>query len=122
MPTPHLLLDRFIVQPRVMRGHLERPVVQHLLNHYERNLLVDHARPHVVAKQVRVQAERGLAVNGVDACTLDVARDDPIDHRWGDVKRAALAVALADRRGGKQPLGALGVALGQQRLLARQLL
>jgi hypothetical protein len=109
VPAPHLLLDRLVVQARVVRGHLDRTMIQHLLNHRQRNLVIDHARPHVVAKQMRMHAERELATDRVDARRLDIALDDPIDRARRDVERATLAVAPARRRGGKQPFGALAI-------------
>ena len=119
MPALDRFPDPLITHPRVARGHLDRAVIQHVLDHRQRDVVVDHARPDLVAEQVRVHVQRQLTVGGADLRPAHITLDR-LGHRARmDVKRAAPGATPQPR--GKQPLRVRG-ALCQERLLASQLL
>ena len=71
-----LAAQRVVVQVGVAGGHLDRGVVEHLLDDRQRDAVVDHAGGEVVAKQVRVHPAGELSVAVADVGLADVALDD----------------------------------------------
>ena len=88
------LLDGRVLDIRVAGGHLDRLVVEHPLDHWQRHAVVDHARAEVMAEPVRVNAARQPPVAVADLRPAHVALDQLADGAHIEMLLAADLTAV----------------------------
>ena len=105
VPARDLAAQRLVVQLGVAGRHVDRGVVEQLLDHRQRHAVVDHAGAEVVAEGVGVDPGREVPVAAANVGLADVAAQELVHGAGGDVEASSLAHAgraAGGRRGSSQ--------------------